>query len=65
LPFAGALATWALRIIATILVACNRPLGRRDALEAWPRANQPFDTSVILLDDVVQQLHLSLFGETP
>jgi hypothetical protein len=47
------------------LIASNRLRSRHKALEAQSGSNQPFDAPVILLDDVVQELHLSEFSKAP
>jgi hypothetical protein len=39
--------------------------GSLEVFEAQPWPNQPLDALVILLDDVIQKLHLPEFGETP
>src|SRR3954451_1843876 len=47
------------------LIACDRLVGRLEALEAQPRPDQPLDAPVILLDNVIQKLHLPEFGKPP
>ena len=47
------------------LIACNRLRCGLEALEAQTWPDQPLDAPVILLDDIVQELHLPEFGEPP
>jgi hypothetical protein len=47
------------------LVTGDRLGCRHDALEAQPWPNQPLDPPVILLDDVIQELHLSELRKAP
>lgn len=46
-------------------IASNCLRGSYKALEAQTRPDQTLDAPVILLNDVVQELHLPEFGETP
>ena len=65
MSLAGALATCPFADHRHGLITSNRLRGRREALEAQPWTNKPFDAPVILLDDVIQELHLPDFGKAP
>ena len=47
------------------LITRKRLRGETPALEAQPWPDQALDTPVILLDDVIQELHLPQFGKAP